>query len=769
MAKERTRKQKITRRAFIISGSIIGGGFALGLGGTLYSNYKKKKFTGRGFEEGEALNPFIFIKPDNTIQLAIARAEMGQGVLTALAMLTAEELEVSLDQIEVVHPQVEAPYANINLATNYQRTSSSTGFHFMEKVAYVLPYIATGGSTSVRDGYEHYRILGASAREMLISAAAKKWNTTTDQLKAENGFILSSPGDKLSYGELAPLAAQEKPVDRPVLKDKDEFKLLGKNQQRIDLKEKVNGTAIFGIDVRVPDILFAAVKHSPIKGGEVLGINNEADILALRGVKKVLYWSEGAAVIADNTWRAQQAAKKLDLKLDTKGNETLTTDDIREALQQRLSGKIDHIKDKRGKVDSEFEQAPFLVEASYEAPFLAHATMEPLNCTVLVKDGKAKVWVGHQAPFLVAMAVASEADVSQSDVEIEIKYLGGGFGRRAENDFVAEATRIAKSMEGTPVQMVWSREEDTQNDTYRPMVLSKFRASIDESGEVSAIENHITMQSVLRSSIDRNFPLMTPPESQDTTAAEGAANLAYDFTSTRIGYSFVDSPMRLGFWRSVGHSYNAFFVESFIDEMAFSVNRNAYWLRHKLLRKKPRHRKVLQTVIQMCQWTKKLPAGQGRGLAFHESFGSIVAQVVEVTVNKQKEYSVDKVYCVIDCGKYVNPNTIYAQMQSGIVYALTAAAYGEITLKDGKIEQSNFPNYDMIRLKHMPEVISYIMENDEEPGGVGEPATPPLAPALCNAIFEATADRVRSLPLKNHGYKLKGRGEILLADKEIPS
>lgn len=762
MAKERTRKQKITRRAFIISGSIIGGGFALGLGGSLYSDFKKKTFTGRGFEGGAALNPFVFIKPDNTIQLAIARAEMGQGVLTALAMLTAEELEVSLDQIEVVHPQVESPYANINLATNYQRTSSSTGFHFMEKVAYVLPYIATGGSTSVRDGYLHYRQLGAMALECLYKAAQREWGLATgNRLSARAGYIQHPDnGEKLSYGALARLAAEEKPSNDVVLKSKEAFSLIGKPIQRIDLKEKVNGSATFGIDVRVPDMLFAAVKHSPVKGAEVLSIHNEAEILALRGVKKVIHWAEGAAVIADNTWRAQQAANKLELELDTKGNETLSTDDIRAALEQRLAGEIDHIKDKKGRVDQEFEKAPFLVEAAYEAPFLAHATMEPINCTILVKEGKAKVWVGHQAPFLVSMAVASEADVKKSDIEIDIKYLGGGFGRRAENDFVVEAAKIAKSVEGTPVQMVWSREEDTQNDTYRPMVLSKFKAWVDESGKVGALENHIAMQSVLRSSIGRNFPLMTPPESQDTSAAEGAAHLAYDFVTTRIGYSFIESPMRLGFWRSVGHSYNAFFTESFMDEMAFAIDKNGYWLRRKLLRKKPRQLKVLEKAIELSQWGSPLPKGKARGIAFHESFGSIVTQVVEVTVNAEKEYSLNKVYCVIDCGQYVNPDTIHAQMQSGIVYAFTAAAYGEITLKDGKIEQSNFPNYDMIRLKHMPEVISHIMENDEDPGGVGEPATPPLAPALTNAIFAANGDRIRSLPLSKHGYKLKASREL---------
>lgn len=759
MAKERTKKQKMTRRAFIISGSIIGGGFALGLGGTLYANYKKRSFSGLGFEEGQALNPFIFIKPDNTIQLAIARAEMGQGVLTSLAMLAAEELEVSLDQIEVIHPQVEGPYANINLATQYQRNSSSTGFHFMQKVAYVLPYIATGGSTSIRDGYDHYRILGATARVMLVKAAAKKWNTSADQLKVEGGFVINTSGERLAYGELAQLATEESPGERPELKKKSAFKILGKSQTRIDLKEKVNGTATFGIDVRVPDMLFAAVQHSPIKGAEVLAIDNEAEILSLRGVKKIVMWPAGAAVVADNTWRALQAAKRLELRLDTLGNESLSTDSLRQQLEERLIDPIDHVKENDSAVEEALDTAGS-IEATYEAPYLAHATMEPMNCTVLVKEGKAKIWVGHQAPFLATMAVADHADVSSSNVEIDIKYLGGGFGRRAENDFVGEAARIAKAMEGTPVQLVWSREEDTQNDTYRPMVLAELRGLMGNNGTVIGWENHIAMQSVLSSSIGRNFPLMTPPESQDTTAAEGAAELAYNFASRKTGVSFVETPMQLGFWRSVGHSYNAFFTESFLDELVHSQNLDSYQVRLKLLEDAPRQKQVLQTVGKISKWNSPLAKGKARGIAFHESFGSIVAQVVEITINEQKEYSVDKVYCVIDCGNYVNPDTIHAQMQSGIVYALTAAAYGEITVKGGKIEQSNFPNYEMIRLKHMPEVISHIMENNEDPGGVGEPATPPLAPALTNAIFAATGDRIRSLPLKKHGYKLMARGKV---------
>ena len=755
MAKERTRGQKISRRAFIISGAVIGGGFALGLGGVAFSNYKKKQFSGMGFEGTESLNAFIHITPDNKIKLAIARAEMGQGVHTALAMLTAEELEVDLEQIEVIHPQVESPYANVNLATHYERTSSSTGFHFMEKVAYILPYIATGGSTTIRDGYEHYRIMGASAKEMLMKVAMKKWFVDIDKLKAEKGFIVNTEtGEKVSYGSLAPFAAEEKPNNRPTLKAKSNFKIIGKPTQRIDLKEKVTGAAEFGIDVRLPNMLFAAVKHCPIIGGEITSITNESEVMDMRGVKHIVQWPKGVAVIADNTWRAQQAANALTFEIDNKGNEQLSSAHISKLLKTRLNKEIDHVKEKIDNTATAFKAANKVFEAEYEVPFLAHATMEPINCTVLVEEDKAKVWVGHQAPFLVTMATAKEADINSSKVEIDIKYLGGGFGRRAENDFVTEAVRIAKAMKGTPIQMVWSREEDTQFDTYRPAAMASFKAGINNDGRISAWKNHLSLQSVLRSSIGRNFPLMTPPESQDTTAAEGALGLAYNLGARKVGYSFIESPMRLGFWRSVGHSYNGFFTESFIDELANEADTDPYEFRAKLLPSNSRQKKVLDKVAEISNWNSPLPEGKSRGIAFHESFGSIVAQVAEISINPDKEFSVDKVFCVIDCGNYVNPDTIIAQMQSGIVFGLTAAVYGEITIEEGKIQQSNFPNYEMLKLKHMPEVFTHIMENNEAPGGVGEPGTPPIAPALTNAIFAATGERVRSLPLKNHGFKL---------------
>lgn len=752
MSKPKNRKQKLTRRAFIISGAVIGGGFAIGLGGIAFSNYKKKQFSSFGFGNAQALNPFIHITPENKIKLAIARAEMGQGVQTALAMLAAEELDVTLEQIEVIHPQVESPYANINLATEYQRTSASTGFHFMEKVAYILPYIATGGSTTIRDGYFHYRLMGASAREMLLSAAAKKLNVDQRSLKTSKGFVITPSGEKLSYGQLSLLASQEKPNNKPQLKAKTDFQLIGKSKPRIDLTEKVNGSARFGIDVRLPNMLYASVNHSPNVGEKIRSISNEKEIMEMPGVQKIVSLPNGAAVIANSTWQAIIAAKALTFELEETVNKFSSETYITE-LQNKLNQNIEYVKEKHENTEAYWANQES-IEAIYQVPYLAHATMEPMNCTVKVENGKAKVWVGHQAPFLVSMAVADGAKVGKSNVEIDIKYLGGGFGRKAENDFVKEAAIIAKAMEGTAIQTVWSREEDVKHDTFRPAAMARFKAVLSESGEVLTWENHIALQSVQRSSIGRNFPIMKPPSAQDKTIVEGAIGLAYQFKSRKVGFSIVDSPMRLGFWRSVGHSYNGFFTESFVDELAHKAGNDPYEFRARLLLHKPRQKKVLDKIAELSHWTSPLPQGWARGIAFHESFGSIVAQVIELQMLGEREFRLEKIYCVIDCGSYVNPDTIYAQMEGGIVFGLTAAVFGEITVVNGKIQQNNFSNYEMIRLQHMPEVISYIIENDEPPGGVGEPGTPPIAPALTNALFAATGERIRSLPIKKAGYKI---------------
>lgn len=750
---ERSKKGKISRRAFIISGSIVGGGLALGLGGVAYSNYKKRQFSGFGFGESEALNPFIFISSDNKVKLAVARAEMGQGVYHAMATLAGEELGINPEYIEVIHPQVEAPYANINLATEYKRTSSSEGFHLMQKVAYILPYIATGGSTSVRDGYDHYRIIGAQAREMLKEAAAKKWDIDTEALMVENGFIIHPEGTKLSYGELAQSASEIEPIGSPKLKSKNQFKWLGKNSHRIDLEPKVNGTAQYGIDIRLPNMLFAAIKHVPVKGSVLKSIKNEGEVMKMPGVSKIIQLDNGGVVVADNTWRAKNAANMLELELAETEFQSTSSKDLHEEMSARLGSKMQVVAEKHGDVSSVFEENTRHLDVTYEVPYLAHATMEPLNCTVLVEDIKAKVWVGQQAPFLVLNAVSKITGISKKNIEIHITYLGGGFGRRAEMDWVQEATHVANAMKGTPIQLTWTREEDIQNDTYRPPAIAKMKGVVNRKGDVLAWEHHNVMQSALRSSIGRNFPIMTPPPSKDMNSSEGAINLPYDFGNSKIGFSLIENPIPVGFWRSVGHSINAFFKESFIDELAISASKDPYQFRRSLLKKSPRHQRVLDKAAELSNWGSPNHQHAAQGIALHESFGSIVAQVVEISVDGD-QVSIDQVICVIDCGKTVNPNTIEAQMQSGIVFGLTAAFFGEVTFTNGVIDQTNFPNYDMLRLKHMPNVITHIIESDEAPGGVGEPGTPPIAPALCNAIYAAAGKRIRKLPLKNSGLKI---------------
>lgn len=748
-----SKKSKLTRRAFIISGSLLGGGLALGLGGLAYIDHKKKQFSGDGFGESTALNPFIFIGSDNKIKLAVARAEMGQGVHHSMAVLTGEELNTNPSLIEVIHPQVEAIYANVNLATEFKRTSSSEGFHLMQKVAYVLPYIATGASTSVRDGYEHYRILGAQAREMLRSAAAIRWSTGIKNLTVADGFVIHQNGERLSFGELAAAAALIEPNERPELKPSTDFKWIGKPTQRIDLSSKVNGQAEFGIDVRLPGMRYAAIKHTPIKGANTIAITNTKQILGMPGVIKVVILENGGAAVANNTWNAKNAANLLQLELTNDNFKSVSSEDIDKEMLSKLEGEMQVTADRKGSVSKLFKDNTRHHDVTYEVPYLAHATMEPLNCTILVEENSAKVWVGQQAPFLALNAVSKITGVSKKNIEVNITYMGGGFGRRAEMDWVQETAHIAKELPGTPIQLVWTREEDIQNDTYRPPAKARMKAVISGQGEVLAWEHHNAIQSVLRSSLGRNFPIMTPPPSKDTSSSEGAINLPYDFKNSKMGFSLIENPIPVGFWRSVGHSINAFFVESFIDELAKSAEKDPYEFRAALLHNSSRHKAVLDKAADLSDWGKALPENHGRGIAIHESFGSIVAEVVELS-NNSGDIKVHKVYCVIDCGLTVNPDAIKAQMEGGIVYGMTAAFFGEITISKGQIDQSNFPNYEMQRMNHMPEVITHIIESDAPPGGVGEPGTPPIAPALCNAVYDATGERIRKLPIKNSGYRL---------------
>lgn len=754
------KKNKWTRRAFIGVGGLAGVGLVVGVGGNMYLNNAITKYTGQGMGDGASLNAWIRIASDNTVTMAVPRAEMGQGVYTSMPMLIAEELEVDMSTIKVVHPQPESPYANTYLLVNEQRDVYGS-LALMEKIAHFLPLVATGGSTTIKDGYDHLRVMGATAREMLQQAAAKRWNVKASDCIAEKGYIVNkSSNEKFSYGELAEEASKIKVDAVPKLKAQKDFKVLGKPIQRLDIPEKVTGAAQFGLDVRLDNMLYGAIRHASYHDGKITAVSNEADIKGRKGVKNIVMLPEGrgVVVVADNTWRAKNAA--LALELEETGDQTLSSAKIAQMQEEVIANKIIATPIEIGDVDNVFSNNEKVIEAKYDVPYLAHACMEPINFTVQVKDGKAEAWGGHQGGSLVRDAVNTATGIAKENIKVNITYLGGGFGRRAEIDMVLNAAHVAKEMEGTPIQVVYTREEAMRHEMYRPAVASHFRSVVNESGDIEAWENKMALQSVGYSSIMRIMPAMAEPPENDPSTIEGAAHLPYDFGSQKLAFGQMDLPIQVGNWRSVGSSQNAFFTECFMDECAHAAGQDPYTFRKNKMKGHPRFQAVLDKAAEMSNWDTPLPEGKYRGIAIAKSFGSIVAQVAEITKVSEKEISIDKFYCVIDCGRIVNPDTVEAQMQSGIVYGLSAAMYGQITFADGEVEQFNFPQYEVVRMNVMPTVAVHIMKVDEYPGGVGEPATPPAAPALANAIFAATGERIRSLPLGKHGYSFVTTPEV---------
>jgi isoquinoline 1-oxidoreductase beta subunit len=587
------------------------------------------------------------------------------------------------------------------------------------------------------------------AREMLLSAAAKEWQVDISECYAENGYVINKrDGAKKSFGELATNAAKEKAPESPKLKSKADYKLIGKPVNRLDVPEKVTGKAVFGLDVRIPNMKYAVIRHCSYVAGKIAGVNNLDKIMSMPGVEKVVQIEEGVAVIADNTWHAKNAANALDLTEEQ--NKELGHLDAIPTLKEAMNGKPGKVWEDVGGIEEVLAKAPKVLEAEYMVPYLAHACMEPLNCTVLVKDDQAEVWVGNQSTTFVVNGVADGTGVSKDKIKTNITYLGGGFGRRGETDFVLQAAKIAKQVPGTPVQLVYTREEDMKNDYYRPAVITQMKAALDDKN-ILGWKKKVGTQGALSQLFKRNIPLMTLSPEDDESATEGMRNLPYIMPAAYTDVTCVDLPVNVGTWRSVGHSHNAFFSESFMDECAAGLQRDPYELRKELLKDSPRYLGVLNKVAEISKWSERTE-GKFKGLAIHESFGSIVGEVVEISV-QDKNIKVENVYCVIDCGKIVNPRIIESQMQSGIVYGLTAALFGEITVKEGKIVQSNFPNYQMVMMSTMPHIEVSIIESDELPGGVGEPGTPPIAPALTNALFAATGERIRKLPLSNYGYE----------------
>jgi len=746
------------RRRFLIVGAAMGGGLLVGCGARGPDSLGDPRLL--PVERGEvALNAWLKISPDGTVTVAVPRAEMGQGVYTSLPALVAEELGADWSRVRVEPAPVAKVYGNVTVIMDSLPFADDDRGFIAENVRRValgagglLGISVTGGSTSVRDAWEPMRFAGAAARDMLVAAAASRWSAAPEECLAGQGLVRHPrSGRSLGMGEIASEAAKLPAPEAPRLKPRSEYTLIGKPLQRIDLPDKVNGRAVFGFDVRLADMAWAAVKLSPVFGGSVKSFDAAA-VKSRRGVLDVVEVPGGVAVVADNSWRALQAAETLPVVFEDGPHAGLDSAGIAAQLKAALDSGDGRAYESKGDAPAALASAAKRVEAEYSVPYLAHACMEPMNCTALVTDDGCEVWAPHQAASLVRMVAAKVAELDQEQVRVHVTLLGGGFGRRAEIDTVVQAVTVARRMKGRPVQVIWSRTEDIRHDFYRPAVACRLRAGLGPDGRPQAWHHRIAGQSVSQNFAGRLLPFVLE-SMPDKTNVEGAIHLPYDVPNLLVEHARVESPVPVGFWRSVGHSYNAFFVESFVDELAHAAGKDPYEYRRSLYGKSPRHARLAEALARHAGWGTPLPPGQGRGMALHYSFHSLVGQVAEVEVSEKGNLSVRRVVCVVDCGQVVNPDIVRAQMESGIVFGLTAALHGEITLKDGGVVQSNFPDYPMITLADCPAMEVHILESDASMGGVGEIGTPPIAPALCNAIFAATGKRIRSLPVKNHDLR----------------
>lgn len=746
--------RKKSRRRFILGGLGLTGALLVGWG-MLPPRQRLNASQPLPVHDGEvALNGWIAIAQDGMVTVAMHRSEMGQGIHTALQMLVAEELDVPMSMVKPMHVHGDKIYGNLAaLADGLPFHPDDTGSlkrvaHWMTlKVARELGIQMTGGSSSVKDAWQPLREAGATARAMLLVAAAKKWNVAVDECKTQDGFVTHASGKRAGYGELAANAVQAQPAAIH-LKRPEEFKLIGQPLARTDAVAKSDGSARFGIDARPEGMLYAALQQSPTIGGTVKQFDADK-VLGMSGVTQVVDFSmpnavSGVAVVAKSYWQAKQALAVLPISWDAGVNASLSTEAIFKDFANKLDVEPGHAYYKTGDVQEALSAKTIAktVEAEYRAPFLAHAAMEPINCTAQVKDGKVNIWVSTQVPGICVDLAAKIAKVKPEDVKLHMAFLGGGFGRRLEADMVVQAVRIAMDVKGAPVKLIWSREEDMSHDMYRPAALARFKAGLDETGKLLAYDNKSASGAIAHQFLQRAFGFagMGP----DKTTAEGEFDMPYEIPHQRIAHVIVPSPVPIGFWRSVGHSHNAFFKESFIDELAHAANQDGFIFRRQLLSKHPRHLAVLDALAGKMG---KASEGRAQGLALHESFGSIVGQVAEVSV-QDGQIRVHKVICAVDCGMAVNPNIIAQQMESAVVFALSAALYGEISIKEGRVIQSNFNDYQVLRFNEAPEVDTVIIKSAEPPQGIGEPGVPPLAPAVANAVFALTGKRLRSLPLK---------------------
>ena len=705
------------RRGFLKVAAAAGGSLMVGFW-TLPGEALAATAAAKGAAPAD-LNAFIAIGADDSITLTMPKVEMGQGVYTSIPMLIAEELEVDMEQIVLRHAPPDAKVYGAPFGDQF-----------------------TGGSLSMRTLYEPMRQTGAAARLVLIQAAADEWKVAPESCRAEHGEVVhAASGRRLKYGKLVGAAARLQPPAKIALKDARDFKLVGKPLKRLDAKGKTDGSALFGIDAQAKGLKVAVVAASPVVGGKLKSVNG-AKARKLRGVRQIVKLDNAVAVVADNYWYAKQGLAALDIVWDEGQYAKLSTDEVRATMVAALK-KPGKVARNDGDALKAIAADGKRIEATYINPMLAHATMEPMNCTVHVKgDGTAEIWTGSQVPARARDAAAQVLGLAPEKVTLHNHLLGGGFGRRLYSDYVVQAAAVAKQVKG-PVKLVWSREEDIQHGLFRGLYAHSVSASLDAAGKPVAFSHKIAGPS--------NLAAFAPgwlKDGLDIDNVEGSDIFSYDIPNMRSEYTQEDGPVPTAFWRGVGPTRNMTVLESFMDELALHSGQDPLAYRLSLLSKEPRAANVLKLAAQKAGWGEKLPARSGRGIALMRAWGTYLAQVVDVSVNDDGEVAVKRVVCAVDCGQVVNPDTVAAQIQSGINYGLTAGLFGVITLKDGRVEQSNFHDYRILRMNEAPKIEVEIVKSTEAPGGIGEPGTAGVGAALTNAVFAATGVRVREMPLR---------------------
>jgi isoquinoline 1-oxidoreductase beta subunit len=708
----------LSRRSFLATGAALGSGLIL----SLNLPFGRSEATQ---SDGFAPNAFIRVGGDGLVTLTMPYVEMGQGTYTSIPMLIAEELEVGLKQVRLEHaPPNPKLYANPLLGVQ-----------------------ATGNSNAMRGAWRPLREAGATARIMLVAAAAKRWGVDAKACRAQDGEVIhETTGRRFKYGELAVEAASMPVPDSVTLKAPQDFKLIGTPARRLDAPGKVNGTAAYGIDARPPGVKIATLAQSPAFGGRVKNVDDTA-AKAVKGVRQIVRLDDAVAVVADHMGAAKKGLAALKIEWDDGPHGALATDAITRELDQATQGS-GAVAQNIGDADKAMAGAATKVEATYQVPFLAHATMEPMNCTVHFRKDECEIWIGSQAIARVQTMAAEAAGLPPEKVIVHNHLIGGGFGRRLEADGAVRAVQIAKHVDG-PIKVVWTREEDIQHDMYRPYWFDRISAGLDGQGRPVAWKNRFAGSSVIARWLPPAYK-----DGLDPDSTEGAVDLVYSLPNFHVEFVRVEPKgIPTAFWRSVGPSHNVFVTESFVDELASAAKQDPVAYRRALLDHNPRAKAVLDLAAEKAGWGQALPKGRGRGVSLQFVFGSYLAQVAEVEVSKDGAVRIHRVVCAMDCGTVVNPDTVQAQLQSGIIFGATAALYGEITLKNGRVEQTNFDTYQMLRMNEAPAIEVHVVKSAEPPGGMGETGTSALVPAIANAIFAATGKRMRKMPVDSNLLK----------------